>query len=93
MRSEQSNEEKKRRASKNSEASNGAASQNSMFGSLKQASAYFISIMGSKKRTNSMNEEGHEMVEDSNEATPTKPKENVQASKGIISGIAFLNRK
>ena len=53
-----------------------------------------MSIMGSRKRTNSMNDEGHEMVED-NEATPTKPKneENVQVSKGIISGIAFLNRK
>ena len=49
--------------------------------------------MGSRKRTNSMNDEGHEMVED-NEATPTKPKneENVQ-NKGLISGIAFLNRK
>lgn len=49
-----------------------------------------MSIMGSRKRTNSMNDEGHEMVED-DEATPTKPKN--EESKGIISGIAFLNRK
>ena len=45
-----------------------------------------MSIMGSKKRT----DEGHEMAGD-NEATPTKPKG--EESKGIISGIAFLNRK